>query len=123
MKEKDFGDQFSIESNTILQILTNWINVLHIKLKKLPIWTSCKTENQSKSACFKANKLATRITDCTELFLAMTSSFRALSQMHSSYKGHSTAKSLASSEIVTYISCLYGGYISDKKITQGKWPC
>ena len=74
-------------------------------------------------ACFKANYLATPIIiDCTELFIEMPSSFRAQSQAYTSYKSHNTAKDLvgvAPSEIVTFISCLYRGHISDKKITHG----
>ena len=63
------------------------------------------------SACFKANYPANPIIiDCTELFIEMSSSFRAQSQTYSSYKSHNTAKSLvgiAPSGIVTFISCLY----------------
>ena len=62
--------------------------------------------------------LASRLTtlpllssDCTELFI----------EMPSSYKSNNTAKGLvgtAPSGSVTFISCLYGGHISDKNITQ-----
>ena len=88
----------------------------------MPIWASCEIVNQTMPACFKANYPATPIIiDCTELFIEMPSSFRAQSQTYSSYKSHNTSKGLvgiAPSGIGTFISCLYGGHISDKNIAQ-----
>ena len=34
--EKNFRDQFNIDSSTISQILTTWINLLYFVLKQLP---------------------------------------------------------------------------------------
>ena len=51
----------------------------------------------------------------------MPSSFRAQSQTYSSYKSHNTAKGLigiAPNGFVSFISNLYGGNISDKKVTE-----
>ena len=61
------------------------------------------------------------ILDCTEIFIQMPSSFRAQSQTYSSYKNHNTAKGLigiAPNVFVSFISNLYGGHISDKKVTE-----
>ena len=95
---------------------------LYTILKQLPIWASREILNQTIPACFKANYPATRIIiDCTELFIEIPSSCHAQPQTYSSYKSHSTAKSLvgiAPSGSVTFISGLYGDHISDKKITQ-----
>ena len=58
------------------------------------------------------------IIHCTELFIEMPSSFDARSQTYSSYKNHNTAKGLvgiAPSEIMTFISCLYGGIYPTRK--------
>ena len=77
--------------------------------------------NQTMPACFKANYHATHIIDCIELFIEMPSSFHTQSQIYSSYKSHNTTKGLvgiALRGIVTFISCLYGGHISDKKRTK-----
>ena len=73
-------------------------------------------------ACFKAHYPQTCvIIDCTEIFIHMPFSFRALSQTYSSYKSHNTVKGLvgiAPTEFVTFVSRLYGGHISDKTMTE-----
>ena len=51
----------------------------------------------------------------------MPSSFRGQSQTYSQYKSRNTAKDLVGispSEMVTFVSHLYGGHVSDKAITQ-----
>ena len=72
--------------------------------------------NDTMPACFKAHYPLTRvIIDCTEIFIQMPSSFRAQSQ------SHNTAKDLVGispSGMITFISHLYGGHVSDKAITQ-----
>ena len=117
--EKYLGDRYSIDSSIISRIFTTWINFLFFTPKQLLIWASHEVVNQAMSACFKASYLVTRIIiDCTKLFIEIPSSFRAQSQMYSSYQSHNTAKDfvgIAPSGIVTLISW---GHISDKKITQ-----
>ena len=119
--EKDLGNRFGLDCSTISRILTTWINFLYYTLKQLPIWASLKVVNETMPECFKAHYPCTRvIIDCTELFIQMPSSFRAQSQTYSTYKSHNTAKGLigiAPSGFVTFISNLYGGHLSDKKIT------
>ena len=98
-----------------------WINFLYHTLKQLPIWASREAVTKTMPACFMAYYPRTRvIIDCTEL-IQMPSSFRAQSQTYSTYKSHNTAKGLvgiAPNGFVTFISCLYGGHISDKTMTQ-----
>ena len=51
----------------------------------------------------------------------MPNSFRAQSRTYSQYKSHNTANGLISitpSGMITFISHLYGGHVSDKAITQ-----
>ena len=78
--------------------------------------------NDTMPACFKAHYPQTQIIiDCTEIFIQMPSSFRAQSQTYSQYKSHNTAKGLVGispSGMITFISHLYGGHVSDKAITQ-----
>jgi len=60
------------------------------------------------------------ILDCTEIFIEMPTSYRSQSVTFSSYKHHNTAKGLigiAPSGAITFVSDLYAGRFSDRKIT------
>ena len=119
--EKDLGDRFGLHPSSVSRIITTWINFLYHTLKQLPIWASREVVTRTMPACFKAHYPQTRvIIDCTEVFIQMPSSFRAQSQTYSTYKSHNTAKGLvgiAPNGFVTFVSCLYGGHISDKAMT------
>ena len=71
--------------------------------------------------CFKKMYPHTRIIlDCTEMFIQMPTSFRSQSATFSNYKHHNTAKGLigiAPNGAVTFVSDLYAGRCSDRKIT------
>ena len=71
--------------------------------------------------CFKLTYPKTRvIIDCTEIFIEMPSSCRSQSITFSSYKNHNTAKGLigiSPNGYPSFISSLYAGRNSDKKIT------
>jgi len=71
-------------------------------------------------AFFKSRCPITRVgINCTEIFVQMPS-FRAQSQTYSQYKSHNTAKGLVGKSpngVVTIISHLYGGHVSDKALT------
>lgn len=86
-----------------------------------PIWASKKTILETMPKCFKNNYLSTRvILDCTEIFIEMPTSYRTHSATFSNYKHHNTAKGLvgiAPNGAVTFVSDLYAGRFSDKKIT------
>ena len=70
--------------------------------------------------CFKDAYPTTRvILDCTEIFIEMPTSYRSQSATFSNYKHHNTAKGLvgiAPSGAVTFVSDLYAGRFSDKKV-------
>ena len=120
--EKDMADRFGVSVSSVSRTLNTWINFLYHTLKQLPIWPSSKVVKDTMPVCFKDQYPDTRvILDCTELFIEMPSSFRAQSQTYSCYKSHNTAKGLigiAPNGFVSFISDLYGGHISDKKITE-----
>jgi hypothetical protein len=72
--------------------------------------------------CFRKNYSTTRVVlDCTELFIERPSSCRGQSATFSSYKNHNTAKGLigiSPSGYPSFVSSLYAGRTSDKKITK-----
>ena len=107
-------------SNTS-RILVTWFDFLHSQFRMLPIWASKKYVAGTMPKQFNEAYPTTRIIlDCTELFIEMPTSARAQSSTFSNYKHHNTAKGLvgiASSGMVTFVSDLYTGRISDRKIT------
>ena len=119
--EKDLGDRFGLHPSSVSRIITTWINFLYHTLKQLPIWASREVVTRTMPACFKAHYPQTRvIIDCTEVFMQIPFSFCAQSQTYSTYKSHNTAKGLVGitpNGFVTFVSCLYGGHISDKAMT------
>jgi len=95
---------------------------LHSQFRMLPIWASKETVNKTMPNCFKEKYHTTRvILDCTELFIEMPTSYRTQSATFSNYKHHNTAKGLvgiAPNGAITFVSDLYAGRFSDKKITK-----
>lgn len=119
---EDLGVSFNMSSSNISRILITWIDVLHTKLRALPIWASKQTVIDTMPKCFKDLYPTTRcIIDCTEIFTEMPTSYRSQSATFSNYKHHNTAKGLigiAPSGQITFVSDLYAGRLSDQKITQ-----
>lgn len=61
------------------------------------------------------------IIDATEIFIEMPANPSAQQLTFSNYKNHNTLKALiviTPSGVISFISDLYGGNISDKKLTQ-----
>lgn len=90
------------------------------KFKEVPIWPSCQAIDHFMPDCFRTTYPQTRcIIDTTELFIEMPSNPSAQQLMFSNYKNHNTAKTLVGispSGAICFISDLYGGNISDKKL-------
>ena len=73
-------------------------------------------------ACFGDMYLTTRcIVDATKIFINMPANLSAQQLTFSSYKNHNTLKDLiriTPSGVISFVSDLYSGNISDKKLTQ-----
>lgn len=106
---------------SVSRIIITWIDFLHARLRSYPIWPSKSSTEKTMPASFKEMYPSTRvITDCTEIFIEMPSSFRSQSATYSNYKHHNTAKGLigiSPSAAVSFVSDLYAGRSSDKEIT------
>ena len=118
---QDLSIRFGISTSHVSRILITWIDFLHAQFRKLPIWASKQTVQQTIPQSFQKLYPNTRvILDCTEIFIEMPTSYRSQSVTFSSYKHHNTAKGLigiAPSGAITFVSDLYAGRFSDRKIT------
>ena len=114
--------RFNMSASNISRILIAWFDFLHTQLRSLPIWATRDTVNDTMPKCFRNVFPKTRvILDCTEIFIEVPSSYRSQTATFSSYKHRNTAKGLvgiAPRGAVTFVSDLFTGRCSDKKIVQ-----
>ncbi|XP_033725419.1 uncharacterized protein LOC117315371 [Pecten maximus] len=120
LPEKHLGDLYNLSEGHVSKILNTWIAFLDNRLSSLPIWPQRDHVNNTMPAIFKTYFSSTRtIIDCTEIFIEHPSASECQRETFSSYKHHNTAKGLiaiAPSGQITFISPLYSGRCSDKKI-------
>ena len=121
--EKMLGDLYCLSEGHISKIINTWILFLENRLRLLPIWPSKDEIRKSMPECFQKFKDTRIIIDCTEIFIEQPSASTCQRETFSNYKHHNTAKGLigiAPSGQLTFISRLYAGRCSDKKIL---WHC
>ena len=118
---QDIAHRFNISTTQVSRIFKTWIIFLYQRLRVLPIWPSGNFIDDNMPGCFKLTYPKTRvIIDRTEIFIEMPSSCRSQSITFSSYKNRNTAKGLigiSPNGYPSFISSLYTGRNSDKKIT------
>ena len=118
----DIANRFGISHAQYSRIETTWLGFLYHRMRALPIWASREHVQKTMPQAFKDTYPKTRvITDCTEIYIEMPTSFRSQSATYSSYKNHNTAKGLieiSPAGYPTFISELYTGRSSDKQITK-----
>lgn len=119
---EDLAYRFCISSTACGKLVNQWIDYLDHKLSSLVIWTSREVIDANMPDVFKEKFPNTRvIIDCTEIHTETPHSLQLKSLLYSDYKSHMTWKSLIGinpSGIVTFVSDLWSGSISDKKITE-----
>ena len=122
----DLSVRFGVSVQTIGNIVTTWILVLHKILFKFMLHDNgIPSLNKNKGCmptCF-ATFTNCRITlDCTEVQCAIpNTSMLHQSQTFSHYKQHNTCKALigvAPNGVITFVSGLYPGSASDKAIVE-----
>ena len=116
----DLGDKFGVSASTVSRITTTWANFLYVILGSIPLWPSRKLVDDNMPQIFEQYPKTRVILDCTELFVQAPSSLNLNSELYSHYKGHDTFKCLVGISpggLVTFVSNLYAGGISDKDIT------
>ena len=119
---EDLADRFYISVGTCGTIFNRWVDYLDSSLNFLVKWPTRKNVNDTMPECFKRKYPKCRvIIDCTEIRTETPCSLQLKSLLYSEYKSHMTWKSLigiSPSGIVTFVSDLYPGSISDKQITK-----
>ena len=117
--EKDLAYRFGISQSTVSRILITWINFLYLQFQCIPLWPSKEIIVADLPESFRRLYPSTRvILDATEVRVEKP----GLPQVtFSNYKNTNTYKVLigiSPSGIITFVSKLYAGSISDKELTR-----
>lgn len=119
---EDLADRFRISTSSCGLIFNRWIDYLYIQFSFLIKWPTRKAVDDHMPASFKQKYPKCRIIlDCTEIRTETPASLQHKSLMYSDYKSHMTWKGLVGispAGVITFISDLWAGSVSDKVITQ-----
>ena len=119
---EDHSFRFCISTATCSKITSKWIEHLYVHLSFLTYWPTREQIDNNMPQDFWEMFPRTRVTiDCTELLTDTPSSLVEQSLMFSHYKTHMTWKALIGvtpNGVVSFVSDLWGGSISDKQIVQ-----
>lgn len=121
LHQKIIADLYNLSEGHVSKIINTWILFLADRLSYLPIWPSKEHVKKNLPAFFKDFPSTRAIIDCTEIFIEQPSAADCQRETFSSYKHHNTAKGLiviTSNGQISFISPLYSGRCSDKKIAR-----
>jgi hypothetical protein len=120
--EVDLAQRFSAGQATVSRIFSTWILCLYHTFKEINIWPSRALVNKFMPPEFKEKFPSTRvIIDATEFPLEKPSNPDVQAATWSNYKNRNTLKLLVGvspNGVITFLSPLYGGRVSDKELTQ-----
>ena len=120
--ERDLGYRFGISQSTVSRILITWINFIYLQLQTIPLWPSRAMINADMPDCFRTMYPSTRvILDATKVRVEKPSLPQLQQVTFSNYKNTNTYKVLVGISplgVITFISKLYAGSISDKELTR-----
>ncbi|XP_065096727.1 uncharacterized protein [Paramisgurnus dabryanus] len=122
LQEKTLSSIFEVSLSTVSRIILTWTSYLYQVLGSLPLWMTREQVQATMPDKFKLYCPQVRvIIDCTEIRCETASSLLLQSETFSNYKNHTTFKGLigiAPCGVITFISKLYTGSISDIEITR-----
>ena len=116
---RELSRQLKITQSSFSIMFTTWINFLCYELEAL---NNALTKERATrgAAAFQPFKDTRIVLDCTEVFTDRPSRLKTRKQLFSNYKHHSTIKFLVGTfpnGSLLYVSKVWGGRTSDKKIT------
>ncbi|XP_052239626.1 uncharacterized protein LOC127850537 isoform X2 [Dreissena polymorpha] len=117
---EDLAYRFRISKATCSNINKQWIMYLSVKLASMIPWISRRFIRENMPAKFKKYPHCRVIIDCTEFYTQNPQSLAAKTLLYSHYKSHMTWKALigiSPTGVITFVSDLWSGGISDKQIT------
>ena len=122
LSNTDLGERFNISEGTVTNIFLTWINYLYLTLGSLKIWPHRDIILNNSPVDFKEKYPTTVIIiDATELKVQVPSALQKHSETYSTYKSHTTLKSLIGVDPkggILFVSHLYEGSISDKELVK-----
>lgn len=119
--EKDLAYRCGVSQPTVSRILITWINFLYLQFQNIPLWPTRAMVNTDMPDCFKLYPSTRVILDATEIRVEKPSLPMLQQATFSNYKNTNTYKALVGispSGVITYVSNLYAGSISDKELTR-----
>ncbi|XP_076853828.1 uncharacterized protein LOC143509219 [Brachyhypopomus gauderio] len=122
LKEKVLADMFEVSLSSVSRVIITWANYLYAVLGSVPIWMTREQVRRHLPSKFQKYCPNVRvILDCTELRCESPNAITLHCETFSTYKSHTTFKGLigvSPSGVVTFVSRLFTGAISDKEITR-----
>ncbi|KAK5639798.1 hypothetical protein RI129_010609 [Pyrocoelia pectoralis] len=120
---KDLALRFNCSSATVTNIFVTWLHLLH-EIICCTLMKSVPSRHKNEAClpnCFSVFPNARMVIDCTEIYSEIPHSLKNKKDTYSHYKHRNTLKGLvgvAPNGVITYISPLYPGSTSDKKVVQ-----
>lgn len=119
----DLAERFRVSQATVTNVVITWVHVLHeILFQQFMSRIPSRAANLTcLPSCFSNFTNCRIVLDCTEMATTVPGCIQLQKSTYSSYKHRNTWKALigvAPNGVITYVSSLYPGAMSDKKIVQ-----
>ncbi|XDV50069.1 hypothetical protein PO909_019192 [Leuciscus waleckii] len=119
LAQQDLAHRFNIHLSTVSRIITTWAKFLYTFLGSVRIWMPEEEVKAHIPNEFQDYPDTQVVMDCTELRCQTPSSLLLQSEVFSNYKSYCTLKGLigmAPHGVVTFVSSLYAGAVSDEEL-------